>query len=191
MLHEKIHFSSTIDHIYEPLRDTLDNSDETPKQSQRTAELITTKNETLNLQNDSLIVADSSAIDDENSLEESEFMEEESEFSVDDNQPQEAVIIDENMIAKRRVKVHQITSAQDTLHPKMAEHLEVEQWETAIKNKHTYHFSGNTVRIKGLDISRVSIHAKGGQYYLEWDKNVYHIRPNSHYENLITTSLSE
>lgn len=92
----------------------------------------------------------------------------------------------ERMIAKSYVKVvfwdndKNVTSAPDN----SISQIQLQQWDTPIKNKLSYFFTGNTVRIKGAAISQFRVIHYKGTYYLVSAKHSYPIHHNSQYERM-------
>lgn len=123
---------------------------------------------------------------------------EEEEYSSDDFYFDESdlmadeVVSEEKLLNQRRVKVS-YRKDDETLTPtELAEtitYFNVEQWQSFIKNKTSYYRTNNTLRVKGLDISNISIYYINGNYYLESEKHLYPIveYPAYHKLSLIDT----
>lgn len=62
--------------------------------------------------------------------------------------------------------------------------LEVEQWHEPVNNKYSYQRSGKHLKIKGMEISSVSISFEDGQYYLEYKGKKYAIPENAEWQRL-------
>lgn len=125
-------------------------------------------------------------------------IEEEEEYSSDDFYFDEAelmadeTISEEKILNQRRVKVSYRKDDEALTSTELAEtitYFNVEQWQSFIKNKTSYHRINNTLRIKGLDISNISIYYINGNYYLESEKHLYPIveYPSYHKLSLIDT----
>ena len=66
--------------------------------------------------------------------------------------------------------------------------MQIQQWETPIKNRLSYQFSGNTVKLKGLSIENVKVVCYDDDFYLVAGKRVYALKPNKQYEKLLEVS---
>ena len=62
--------------------------------------------------------------------------------------------------------------------------FEIEQWNEPVKNKYSYQRSGKYLKIKGMEISSVSISFEDGQYYLEYKGKKYAIPENVEWQRL-------
>jgi hypothetical protein len=62
--------------------------------------------------------------------------------------------------------------------------VEVQFWSTPVQNKLVYQFSDNTLKIKGLKYNEVYVIHYNNHYYLQSDKNVYLIQPNTDFQRL-------
>ena len=62
--------------------------------------------------------------------------------------------------------------------------LEVQQWDTPIKNRITYRFTGNMFQVKGLDVDKMEIIHYDQHYYLSHHGNYYLLENNNTYEKL-------
>lgn len=62
--------------------------------------------------------------------------------------------------------------------------LEVQQWNTPIKNRITYRFTGNILQVKGLDVDKMEIIYYDQHYYLCYHGNYYLLENNNAYEKL-------
>jgi hypothetical protein len=66
--------------------------------------------------------------------------------------------------------------------------IQIQQWETPIKNRLSYQFSGNTVKLKGLSAENAKVVCYEDNFYLAIGKRVYALKPNKQYEKLIEVS---
>ena len=62
--------------------------------------------------------------------------------------------------------------------------IEVQQWNTPIKNRISYCFNGNILKIKGLDIEKMEIIHFEQRYYLSHHGNYYLLENNNNFEKL-------
>ena len=62
--------------------------------------------------------------------------------------------------------------------------LEVQQWNTPIKNRITYRFTGNMLQVKGLDVDKIEIIHYDQHYYLCHHGNYYLLENNNTFEKL-------
>ena len=62
--------------------------------------------------------------------------------------------------------------------------LEVQQWNTPIKNRITYRFTGNMLQVKGLDVEKMEIIHYDQHYYLCHHGNYYLLENNNTFEKL-------
>jgi len=62
--------------------------------------------------------------------------------------------------------------------------MEVQFWSTPVQNKLVYQFSDNVLKIKGLKYNEVYVIHYNNHYYLQSDKNVYSIQPNTDFQRL-------
>ena len=62
--------------------------------------------------------------------------------------------------------------------------LEVQQWNTPIKNRITYRFTGNMLQVKGLDVDKIEIIHYDQHYYLCHHDNYYLLENNNTFEKL-------
>lgn len=174
LFHEKIHFSSTIDHLYEPLMDLPDTVERVRILEQKAVPSSKTAPDTL--------PADSAALLQEYedlALEESEF---ESEMEEED-----ISVLHETLVNSRKVKVF----VQDTADlSAKSDYIKVEQWTSPIKNRHTYQFSHKTLKLTGMDISQIRIIYFNGNYYLANGSAYFLLKPNFDFDKLIETDVN-
>lgn len=110
------------------------------------------------------------------------------DFSYIENKSNSAadVVVEDRIIAQRKLLVkfknndfQDIPSEEGAL----AE-LEVQQWYTPIKNKINYHFVGNMLQIKGMEIDGLDIIHYDQHYYLCHQGSYYLLENNSGFERL-------
>lgn len=65
--------------------------------------------------------------------------------------------------------------------------IQIQIWESLIKNKLTYHFYGNILKVKGLKPEHCKVVHFKNNYYLVNNHHVYPIRQNSQFERLLET----
>lgn len=63
--------------------------------------------------------------------------------------------------------------------------IQLQQWDTPIKNKISYQYSNNCIRIKGTSISQFKVIHYKGTLYLVSAKHAYPIHRNQQYERLV------
>lgn len=66
--------------------------------------------------------------------------------------------------------------------------MQIQQWETPIKNRLSYQFSGNTIKLKGLSADNVKVVCYDDNFYLVAGKRVFVLKPNRQYEKLVEVS---
>ena len=64
--------------------------------------------------------------------------------------------------------------------------VEVQFWSTPVQNKQVYQFTDNVLKIKGLKYNEVYVIHYNNRYYLQSDKQVYLIQPNTDFQRLTT-----
>ena len=69
------------------------------------------------------------------------------------------------------------------------QYFEIQLWSTPIRNKITYYRDKNMIKIKGMDISHVSIVFWNDAYFLETENRYYAIPETSYFEKLNLTQL--
>ena len=106
---------------------------------------------------------------------------EESEFETDIDE--EVTIWQEQLIANKKVKV-QISEKDTSRNRSIQEYIEVEQWSSPIKNKHSYHLKNNILKITGMDISKINVMYENGNYYLVNGETLYLLKHNSDFEKM-------
>lgn len=126
------------------------------------------------LQADTLLLGDSYDSD----LDEVDFM-------MDDYEGEQ--VSEVKLVANRRVKVH--FAEADTLKPAQAEYFLVEQWSSPIQNRITYYRDNQTLKIKGLDASKIEIYCIKGEYYLLNGNRYYQLNNTTSFEKLTEASV--
>lgn len=192
IFNEKIHFSSTIDKLYRPLQKNHTYSD-APLQS---AENVVVEDSGIMeqlVETDSLTEEDSLSI--ENSADmESEEIEDDVEFMLPEEKVQikkeEVEIVTDVLLIEQRMSVQYISEGQDSVKAGKGDFFMVQQWSSPIRNRHTYQLKNKTLKLKGVDISRVSIVNYEGDYYLLYNESFYSLRPNIKFEKLTEVSIS-
>ncbi len=173
IFNEKIHFSSTIDKLYRPLQKNHTYSD-APLQS---AENVVVEDSGIMeqlVETDSLTEEDSLSI--ENSADiESEEIEDDVEFMLPEEKVQikkeEVEIVTDVLLIEQRMSVQYISEGQDSVKA-AKDFFMVQQWSSPIRNRHTYQLKNKTLKLKGVDISRVSIVNYEGDYYLLYNESI-------------------
>ena len=61
---------------------------------------------------------------------------------------------------------------------------QVQQWSTPIKNKLTYQFSNNILKVKGLEIDDLRIVNFNNQNYIVTGNRTYIIKPNKQFDRM-------
>lgn len=65
---------------------------------------------------------------------------------------------------------------------------QIQQWSTPIKNRLSYQFSNNVLRVKGLDIDNVKLVHYDDHYYMLAGNHVYLVNPNKQYDKMLEAS---
>ena len=63
----------------------------------------------------------------------------------------------------------------------------VQQWSTPIKNRLSYQFSNNMLKLKGMDIDNVKMVHFNNHYYILSGNHIYLINPNKQYDRMLET----
>ena len=106
-------------------------------------------------------------------------------YLVDDPSDEEVVIMDK-VLAQKTVKVRfKNADFKDIAAEEGAvSSMEVQQWNTPIKNRISYCFSGNMLQVKGLDVDKMEIVHYDQHYYLCHHGNYYLLENNNTFEKL-------
>ncbi len=191
IFNEKIHFSSTIDKLYKPLQKNHTYSENHPQSEEN---IVTEDSEIM----EQLIETDSLAVEDSLSIEnladmESEEIEDDVEFMLPEEKTEikkeEVEIVTDVLLIEQRMSVQYISEGQDSVKA-AKDFFMVQQWSSPIRNRHTYQLKNKTLKLKGVDISRVSIVNYEGDYYLLYNESFYSLRPNIKFEKLTEVSIS-
>lgn len=123
-----------------------------------------------------------------------ERMEKEVDFSLVEEKEMslkgEVAVFSEVLLAEKRLHVSYLFDSEDTSAFRKDEFFMVEQWSSPIKNRHTYHLKNNVLKVKGVDIFRISIVKYEADYYLVYNDIFYLLSPNNRFERLIEVPLS-
>ncbi|MBO4654965.1 MAG: hypothetical protein J5644_05435 [Bacteroidales bacterium] len=105
---------------------------------------------------------------------------------VAENQGDEDVVAVDKILAQKTVKVRfknaefkDVAAEEGTVGT-----IEVQQWNTPIKNRITYRFTGNMLQVKGLDVDKMEIIHYDQHYYLSHHGNYYLLENNNTFEKL-------
>lgn len=105
---------------------------------------------------------------------------------VSEDQSDEDVVVTDKILAQKMVKVHfknadfkDVTAENGAIST-----MEVQQWNTPIKNRISYFFTGNILQIKGLDVDKMEIVHYDQHYYLCHHGNYYLLENNNSFEKL-------
>lgn len=134
---------------------------------------------------------DTAAID---TLQETElsqdYMLDEDDLLALEREEDENAVPTEKLIARSFVKVTFLDNDKNPISTpdNVVANMQLQQWETPIKNKITYQFSGNTIRIKGASIAQFKVIHYKKTYYLSTAKSCYPIRRNNQFERLIESA---
>lgn len=166
-------FTKTIEHIYSP-----ENTKDTVVKYVNVAR-NETKDESVNKkmeQIDSLMVGDT-----EESFDEVDFSYREEGEAADDD-----VVVVDRMIAQKKIKVWcKDAEFKDVASVEGAtDFFEVQQWNTPIKNRISYHFSDNVLQIKGIDLEKIEVVYFDQHYYLSHHGSYYLLENNNTFEKL-------
>ncbi len=102
--------------------------------------------------------------------------------SMDDEEELTEDLVQENMLHSLSVPVVFLDDKMQESDNEASTHIQVQQWSTPVRNKVTFLFSDNILKVKGMKIDGCKIYHFRGNYYLEVNHNTYLIRPNSHFE---------
>lgn len=111
----------------------------------------------------------------------------------DDMQDEDALrqnVVGERMLQKSTQKVVYLNHNKQEV-PVPANgivQMQIQQWDTPIKNRLSYQFSGNTVKLKGLGIDNAKVVCYDDNFYLVSGKRVYMLKPNKQFEKLVEVS---
>ena len=66
-------------------------------------------------------------------------------------------------------------------------HIQIQIWNTLVKNRIMYQFSGDVLKLKGVQSQNLKVVYWKNSHYLINGKHVYEISANNHFENLMET----
>lgn len=143
----------------------------------------TSDNESQNIAEEAIMDADTLTDGDYEAEELEEF-----EFAAEPDD--DVTIWQEQMIGSRKVKV-EIIASDSANSADIHEYVEVEQWNSPIKNKHSFQMKDNVLKITGFDIhSSFKIIYENGNYYLLKDNSRYLIKNNNKIEKTTEAKIS-
>lgn len=98
-------------------------------------------------------------------------------------------VVEEKLIEKLSAKVVCLDAnkVECTCAENVPTQLQLQVWESHIKNKLTYHFYGNLLKVKGLKPEHCKVVYFKNNYYLVNNHHVYPIHHNSQFERLVET----
>lgn len=136
---------------------------------------------------DSLAIqsSDSSFVEDPSLIEDSEFYIEET--VTQDN------LAEEKLIQSKTVKVTVKNSSledQTNIPDNIIAYFEVQKWDSPIVNRLSYQRNHNILKIKGMDISRISVYYINGKYYVTDGVRLFSIPNNSNFEKLSEINIA-
>lgn len=111
---------------------------------------------------------------------------EDAEFTMDET-ISEGRIVEEKLLQSKTVKVAVKNSKLEdqTLIPdNIIAYFEVQKWESPIVNRLAYQRKHNVLKIKGMDISKLSIYYINGNYYVTDGARIFSIPNNSNFEKM-------
>ena len=143
----------------------------------------TSDNESQNIAEEAIMDADTLTDGDYEAEELEEF-----EFAAEPDD--DVTVWQEQMIGSRKVKV-EIIASDSANSADIHEYVEVEQWNSPIKNKHSFQMKDNVLKITGFDIhSSFKIIYENGNYYLLKDNSRYLIKNNNKIEKTTEAKIS-
>lgn len=106
-----------------------------------------------------------------------------------ENSSSNGSVIEEKMISKQSAKVtYYDNNKTECAVPEHAHSsIQVQIWQTPIKNKVTYQFNGSTLKVKGMNLEHYKICHFKNNFYLVSNHHVYPLHTNSQFERLIET----
>ncbi len=99
------------------------------------------------------------------------------------------LVSSDEMLAKQQVRVQYLDNNKKEI-PVPEDgvfSIQVQQWNTPVRNKYTYQFSGAILKIKGMSIQNIRLIHFKGQLYLVRGSQTFAITPNTHFERLTET----
>ncbi len=107
-------------------------------------------------------------------------------YAEEDEPANDDVVVEDKILAQKRVRVQ----CKDADFKDIAtmegvdDFFVVQQWNTPIKNRITYHRLGNMLQVKGINVEKVELVYYDQQYYLLYNGNHYLLKNNDTYEKL-------
>ena len=166
-------FTKTIEHIYsrENTRDTV-------------VKYVKVRDESETISSDQLVEEqDTAGID----AMPADYDEVDFSYAEENKPTEEDVVVEDKILAQKTVKVRfKNAELKDIPAPEDAivSSVEVQQWNTPIKNRITYRFTGNMLQVKGLDINKMEIIHYDQHYYLSYHGNYFLLENNNTFEKL-------
>jgi hypothetical protein len=113
----------------------------------------------------------------------------ETEFSFDENEDEE--VFADRLLQTKTVKVKTQTNEnqEEKLPNNYFQVFEIQQWSTPIKNKITYYRNKNMIKIKGMDVDKMSVVFLNDTYLLEIGNRYYAIPETDVFEKLNPVNL--
>jgi uncharacterized protein YhbP (UPF0306 family) len=113
----------------------------------------------------------------------------ETEFSYDENDNDE-VFADRLLQTKTvKVKLYATENQEEKLPDNGFQVFEIQHWSTPIKNKITYYRNKNMIKIKGMEVDKVSVVFLNDTYFLEIENRYYAIPETDSFEKLNIVKL--
>jgi hypothetical protein len=117
---------------------------------------------------------------------------EDAEFTIDPTTPTDNVA-EEKISQTRTVKVH-VKNAnledQANIPDNIIAYFEVQKWDSPIVNRISYQRDRNILKIKGMDISKLSIFYINGKYYISDGSRLFSIPNNNTFEKLSEINIA-
>ena len=137
--------------------------------------------------NEDTLTADSIYLEDES---EDWMMDEQDLEEIED---QEQHVQQEQMLWQKRVKITYLDNNKDEIDPIEGGSiwLQVQVWNTPIKNKKSYLLSDKALKIKGIQENQFKIYHYKNTLYLVVNHKTYPLHRNQQYEKLIETTSVE
>ena len=165
--------TKTFEHIYKP-----ENSKDTIVKYVN----VVSKESSVNLDKTKSEISDSLLL----ANNEERFDEVEFSYSGESEPINEDVVVVDKMLSQKKVKVQCKDADFKDIAPVegVIDYIDVQQWNTPIKNRITYYLSGNVLQVKGIAADKVEVVYYDQQYYLCYGGNYYRLRSNADFEKL-------
>lgn len=115
-------------------------------------------------------------------------------FLADDgeNPEDDYVVVTEKVLATKSLKIqYKDADFQDIKVPEgEIASINVQQWDTPIKNHISYQFNHNLLKIKGLSIDKISVVGYDHHFYLYYANSYYILAENADFDRLIKQDLT-